>query len=1081
VGSWADQIATGLRRGFRSRRRPEESPHVGPFEKLSPLLPVADGAPAHPPDARAGNDAVRVAPAAGVPGLEGLANGARPNKAAANGVPLGAGRVNGGRVNGGRVNGGRVNGGRVNGGRVNGGRVNGGRVNGGRVNGGRVNGVAPYPSAVHAARWRRSRQTHAVVVAALLVAVALLVPLLGVTVLSSPAIVIDGDFSDWSSVRPYPDAVSDQAAGSSVNIVGYAAVADDEALYLYAQTVQGSSLFASSDGSSPIAHTLRVLIDSDRSASTGFSAFGLGADFLVEVSGDSGSLRTTSLKAFAGAAADRADPSSFFQTGAVRAAFSLNQLEVAVPLSSLRAGPVAPRPFLLLLAQDSDGHLDVSDVVFTTLPGAVSVEQEAEAPAVLPTDDESLLLTLRTRAVHFDMSLDSVSLLVEGDGGGVEISHLVHGAERVEVSARASAGETLTLPLGNGSSTRLSPTEGGRTLEVWGRAWGPADGAALRLVATPGVGVSTSGAPEGASGHISALPPLAFARSYVGLVPSAIRIDGAFADWAPWAPFDPDPAGDATRGIGGVSPNASNPAGAAHAAVDITASRALVEPAAGLASFYLETAGSIMGSQDLAPPRPPVRPGPPSAPGAGVPGGPGPLRGDTATLYVDTDGSPSTGWQQFPGMGIDAFARVRGAGGGWGRTPVAVGSTLGLWNATAGAFDERPSPLSVAFGSSKMEAQLRSDDLCGGPCGPVRYLFHLEAPDGGHDDTAAHDSSTRTGGERLLFTESAGGVRIAYQGDLHIPLLSFSVAAPSTNKRTVSLVGLHVAISGLAPGELGTVSLYRDLATQGIVDPDDLAGGPVAVGAVDPDGLARLALTAPVDLSPGAAFDGLVAVDIGRNATTPATVRASVAEPRGIRTAEPFETSYTSDTAPRDVRVLPYSPGSRGQNQVVINEMDFNAGWVELYHTLGTQVSLSSPSQMGIEIWRTNPPQNKYFVEQIVLVGSTDSSGYVVIDMDLIYSGGGRTYYLSLWCSNCSAGATAQGNNTTYVDSVELPTSTPGGMWGRYPNGNGSFAATTNNTQAAENQIPEFADLVVPLGATVLLVGAVRRARRAPA
>jgi hypothetical protein len=185
---------------------------------------------------------------------------------------------------------------------------------------------------------------------------------------------------------------------------------------------------------------------------------------------------------------------------------------------------------------------------------------------------------------------------------------------------------------------------------------------------------------------------------------------------------------------------------------------------------------------------------------------------------------------------------------------------------------------------------------------------------------------------------------------------------------------------------------------------------------------------------------------------------------------------YSADSSPRSLRILSYSPGSRGQNDVVINELNFVENWVEVFHTLGTAVNLSSPSQLGLEIWRTNPPENKYFVDQIVLAGSTNSQGYATFNLSLVYSNSGKTYYASLWCSNCSAGATGEGNNTTYVDSVQIPLSTSYSAWGRYPNGNGAFRNTTNNTKDAENQIPGITDLAIPLAATLFLVAVSRRA-----
>ncbi|MGI0150081.1 MAG: hypothetical protein ACREDF_11200, partial [Thermoplasmata archaeon] len=238
-------------------------------------------------------------------------------------APAGAGRVNG--TKGGRTNGlrGRTNGltnglGRTNGlrnrlGRTNGltnglGRTNGltnglGRTNGltnglGRTNG-LTNGFGLRPAGFHSSGLRG--MTHnagwKLYLIPLITVALLLIPLFFVPEYNGPAypIRIDGQFNDWASV-----STEAMGAGSvlnpNVDVVRFGVVNNLGRFAFYVE-VAGSAFL----GGGPSLGTMdavRIFVDIDGSAATGYRIDGLGADRMIDVSGYGGAVLSSTLWEF---------------------------------------------------------------------------------------------------------------------------------------------------------------------------------------------------------------------------------------------------------------------------------------------------------------------------------------------------------------------------------------------------------------------------------------------------------------------------------------------------------------------------------------------------------------------------------------------------------------------------------------------------------------------------------------------------------------------------------------------------------------------------------------------------------------
>src|SRR3989454_2716371 len=235
-------------------------------------------------------------------GLKGRTNGLRGRT---NGLTNGLGRTNGLTNGVGRTNG-LTNGlGHTNG-LTNGlGRTN-GLTNGlGRTNGltnglGRTNGLAAgRATGFRSASLRGMMRTAGwkLYVIPLVVVLLLLMPLFFVPPYNgaqSP-IQIDGQFNDWTGVATEAMA-SGGVLNPNVDIVRFGVVPNLGPIAFFVE-VAGSAL--TGGGPSPgTMDTVRIFIDIDGSASTGYRIDGLGADRMIEVSGYAGRVQSSTLWEF---------------------------------------------------------------------------------------------------------------------------------------------------------------------------------------------------------------------------------------------------------------------------------------------------------------------------------------------------------------------------------------------------------------------------------------------------------------------------------------------------------------------------------------------------------------------------------------------------------------------------------------------------------------------------------------------------------------------------------------------------------------------------------------------------------------
>lgn len=423
-----------------------------------------------------------------------------PKEEPRRGLSNGIGAVNGrGRTNGsGRVNGkpyingvGAVNG-RINGqGRINGaGAINGrALVNGtGALNGGGAGVIKPgTPRGRYQLllRWRVL-----VLLVALVVVLATFWYMAGV-VEKSPY-EVDGDGGDWSDATMF--SIASASPSPSTNVVEWSVAPHRNELYIYVRTEE--PLMSSND-----VESFYLFIDSDSSASTGYTILGTGANFMIELQGWNESVMQSTVWRY-DSHDDQLDWSSWAYAAAAVAAIEGDELEARIWLPFEVEDD--SRFMLVSRGQQAAGCASYPVVLRGgLLVVGVSPTPDVAADGILTAYQSAQLVSLTFRC--------------EGEGGTVS-------SVTPELVGIASSSAIQQFSIEPGEE---------HTIELL------VDSSEL----TAGQFVSVTVESDDISSTFSKIHMVGESvKAYVGSAPDTISIDGAFADWAGRTVTDFDPA-----------------------------------------------------------------------------------------------------------------------------------------------------------------------------------------------------------------------------------------------------------------------------------------------------------------------------------------------------------------------------------------------------------------------------------------------------------------------------------------------------------------------------------------------------------
>jgi uncharacterized OB-fold protein len=367
--------------------------------------------------------------------------------------------------------------------KVNGlGRVNGTGFTNGKsmVNGtGVSNGLVTEKHVVARDRSRRSGWQFLVV----LIAVAIVIPtfIAFVYLREGDGFAVDGDFGEWSDAFKF--SARTQADLSSIAIDEWSVAVDGRSLSFYVET-QGDVL------SSEDAQSFYLLVDSDGTASTGYVAGTLGADYMLQVIGWNGSIESAGLYERIDSA-DHLDWNVWTKVDNIAAVASGTMLEAEAELST----GLEDSARCILISKASTGNGAVSYEAPTSGGLLIVIQaptQEVADDGIVPLDATVTVLSL--------------NFSCQGSGGRVEVV-----APTISGAALATPIEPFSLGLGEVHQAFVAIDTSG-----------VANGELVSAEIVSSNITSSFGCVEIIGEKVS---------SYAGATTGSIVIDGAFADW----------------------------------------------------------------------------------------------------------------------------------------------------------------------------------------------------------------------------------------------------------------------------------------------------------------------------------------------------------------------------------------------------------------------------------------------------------------------------------------------------------------------------------------------------------------------
>ena len=136
---------------------------------------------------------------------------------------------------------------------------------------------------------------------------------------------IDGTFDDWIDITSHHDSANDQE-NENINLIEYRVDNDDDDISVYME-VEGEILKGTEQDDRTGNDIIHVFIDSDNDETTGYDVDGLGADYMLEISGNNGEATYAMKKEF-NSGRDANDWNGWDSVTRIKAETNGNKLEI---------------------------------------------------------------------------------------------------------------------------------------------------------------------------------------------------------------------------------------------------------------------------------------------------------------------------------------------------------------------------------------------------------------------------------------------------------------------------------------------------------------------------------------------------------------------------------------------------------------------------------------------------------------------------------------------------------------------------------------------------------------------------------
>ena len=503
---------------------------------------------------------------------------------------------------------------------------------------------------------------------------------------------IDGKFNDWYDIPSYKDSTEDQLDNDDVNLIDYKISSDNLFISFYLKVKGKMFGYLNIEKN----YVVQIFIDTDLDENTGYLISQIGADYMIEISGNKNNIMSSMYYQFDESRVNN-DWNAWEVMFEVESDSNENELETQIWLDDLdlNKGNFVNTCFHIF---DSNGNEDFSDMIISNQGNALTIEQKSLPPIIIEKGKPIGFLELNIKDFGEDVIINSIiiesfSTVVDDDIDRVELFD----TDNNLISFDRFNNGFATLKINH---SILSSSMGGMTVVV-----------AVNFAETATSGHAIGIKVSSVDANTNAITINGKTKvSYIEKVPEGIEIDGAFEDW---------------KDISGKK----DPDDVKNKNIDINDYRSTKDTE--LMSFYLDVEGEMLAGVrvpsdkarvvpskpvDDIPSEPINTPDPPSEE---VPL-PEKTGEDKIYIFIDSDNENDTGYRlSFFPIGADYMIEITGQ----------YGNILSSRYYIYSGEDEQEKwswkvkgKVKVAIEDKKLEGQISIEDL--GLIGEFRVYFH---------------------------------------------------------------------------------------------------------------------------------------------------------------------------------------------------------------------------------------------------------------------------------------------------------------------------------------------------------------------
>ena len=334
------------------------------------------------------------------------------------------------------------------------------------------------------------------------------------------AIVIDGEFEDWTGVTSNSDTAGLPFFNPNINIIDFRIDSRDSSLSFYILVNGDGDMLAGEPAGEGHVDTAYIFIDTDQNPDTGYFINGIGADNMLEIYGRDGEVQGSTYYFYTSA---EQDWNHWDEMGTVDAAAEGTELETQISFRSLFMDE-NDEVDVLFYMQSWDHFEDFSDYVISNEEGVLVVTQQGIGWGVF-AGSSNRILELELRAVNADITLNGIRLTRRGIGNDADVSvvRLMDGTNIIAATASVNGNAHFpsNIMIDSGSSRTLH-------IEVDIRdSAQPGNSIGFRLMNNHDITINQGTVSLNGASPNDGLHEV----SYIQAIPENISIDGAFSDW----------------------------------------------------------------------------------------------------------------------------------------------------------------------------------------------------------------------------------------------------------------------------------------------------------------------------------------------------------------------------------------------------------------------------------------------------------------------------------------------------------------------------------------------------------------------